>query len=111
VAADLTDSTALSQIADAIEVDVTDDDLQDNILTQANLVGPILKEFLRHAADGTDYWLKKRSLRILADWIISLQNVATLMEQQLEAASSVVAAQEKELEELRPTKKQIWTPF
>ena len=104
----------LSQISDAI--DVTDDELSDEemaaaIQDQSALVGPILNEFLKHAAEGTDYWLKKKSLRILADWIMSLQNIATLMEQQLEALSSVCAAQEAELEELRPTKKAIWTPF
>ena len=108
------DKPDLSQISDAIDVDskeTTDDELQNAIQTQSEQVGPILKEFLTHASENKDYWLKKKSLRILAEWIMSLQDVATLMEQQLEALGSVVTAQEAELEELRPTKKKIWTPF
>ena len=108
---DTTPKPDLSQISDAIDVETSDEELQNAIQTQSEQVGPILKEFLTHASEGKDYWLKKKSLRILAEWIMSLQDVATLMEQQLEALGSVVTAQEQELEELRPTKKKIWTPF
>lgn len=112
---DTTTDPDLSQISDAIAIGDSQEDENEEIKTAIEdgtvLVGPILKEFFRHATQGTDYWMKKRSLRILADWIVNLQNVATIMEQQLEALSQVCAAQEAELEELRPTKKKIWTPF
>ena len=88
-----------------------DAEVESAVAAQIALVGPILKEFMRHATEGTDYWLRKSSLRILANWIMSLQDSATLMQQQLEAAQQVLGAQEKELEELRPVKNKIWTPF
>jgi hypothetical protein len=89
----------------------SDEEIRAGIAAKAALVGPILAEFMQHANDNTDYWLKKASLRILGEWIMSLQDVATLMEQQIESLTEVLGAQEKELEELRPEKKQIWTPF
>ena len=65
---------------------------------QMALIGPILSELYMKAAEGKDYWLKKRSLQLLADWIMSVQDIATLLTQQLEAAQQVIAAQEKELD-------------
>ena len=74
------------------------------------LVGPILNELFKAGAEKKNYWLKGKSTRILADWIIQLQNLADIMQQQLEAASQVIQAQEQELEELRPERGKIWTP-
>ena len=101
-----------SQIRDASWVGEPemDAEIEQGIQDQMAMVGPILNELFKAAATDTDLWLKKKSLAILSNWILSLQNVATLMEQQLDAASRVVAAQEKELEESRPHKKKIWTP-
>ena len=91
--------------------DTKDEDVEQAIATQAALVGPILDELYEHAATDTDWWLKKSSLKILANWTMSLLDIASIMEQQLEAAQAVIGAQEKELEELRPVKQKIWTPF
>ena len=98
-------------MSDAPEKTGTDINPQEMIEKQATLVGPILNELYTKAAEGNDYWLKKRSLQLLADWIMSVQDIATLLTQQLEAAQTVIAAQEKELEELRPDKGKVWTPF
>ena len=98
-------------MSDAPEKTGTDINPQEMIEKQATLVGPILNELYTKAAEGKDYWLKKRSLQLLADWIMSVQDIATLLTQQLEAAQQVIAAQEKELEELRPDKGKVWTPF
>ena len=87
-----------------------DEQLQTDIELQAALVGPILNELFRKGAVKDDYWLKGSSTKILSDWIIGLQDMATLFQQQLQAAGQVIDAQEKELEELRPVKKKVWTP-
>ncbi len=108
---DTTKGLDLSEIADAIDVEPSDEELVAAIKADAALVGPILAEVFKAYHEKRDFWLKKASLRIFVDWVVSLQNIATIMEQQLEALSSVVTAQEAELEELRPTKKKIWTPF
>lgn len=79
------------------------------IQTMIDLAGPILSEMYRKAAEGEDMWLKKRSLKIITDWIMSLQDTATLLQQQMEAAVVVIQQQNAELEELRPVKK-VWTP-
>ena len=91
--------------------DQDDENIEAAIQGQVDLVGPILTELYEHAASDQDWWLKKSSLKILANWTMSLLDVAQVMEQQLEAAKEVIGAQEKELEELRPEKQKIWTPF
>ena len=93
---------------------MTDDeqqDIQESVEQQVALVGPVLAEMYKAAAEGRDYWLKKASLQRLTDWIMTVQDIATLMQQQLEAAEQVIAAQEQELEALRPVKRKMWTPL
>ena len=93
---------------------MTDDEQQDigeSIEQQVALVGPVLAEMYKAAAEGRDYWLKKASLQRLTNWIMTVQDIATLMQQQLEAAEQVIAAQEAELEQLRPVKRKMWTPL
>ena len=87
-----------------------DEQLRTEIEQQTALVGPILNELFAKGAVKDDYWLKGASTRILSDWIIGLQNMATLFQQQLEAAGQVIGAQEEELQQLRPQKKKVWTP-
>ena len=89
---------------------LTDEQVQAQIGTQIALVGPILKELLARGAIKDDYWLKGASTALLSDFIIGLQDMATLFQQQLQAAGQVIDAQEKELEKLRPKKRQVWTP-
>ena len=103
------DNLNLSEISDAIDVSDTEQ-IKKGLQDQVAKIGPILYELFVAAEHERDLWLKKSSLRELTDWIISLQNVASLLEQQIEARGSVVSAQEQELEELRPTKKKIWRP-
>ena len=101
-------------IADALLVDPEEEYRQqavESIETLLTLVGPILNELFRNAALGKDMWLKKKSVEILSNWIQTAQDTSTLMMRQLEAAEQVIAAQEKELEELRPEKSKVWTPF
>ena len=86
-------------------------DIQESVEQQIALVGPVLAEMYKASAEGRDYWLKKKSLQRLTNWIMSVQDIATLMQQQLEAAEQVIAAQESELEQLRPVKKRMWTPL
>jgi len=100
-----------SEVSDTGGTDSGPDDAAQRLSEQAALVGPILNELFRKSAEGEDYWLKKKSLQLLTDWIMSVQDIATLLTQQLEAAQTVIAAQEKELEELRPDKGKMWTPF
>lgn len=77
---------------------------------QIVLVGPILNELYKHSAEGRDYWLKKKSLQLLADWILTVQDIATLLSSQNESLIATVAALEKELEQHRKVKK-VWTPL
>ena len=86
------------------------EEIAENIEQQVALVGPILTEMYRKAASNEDMWLKKKSLKIVCGWTQSLQDVATLMEQQIEAMSEVIASQEAELEQLRPVKGKVWVP-
>ncbi len=103
------DKIDLSQISDAIDI-TGPEQIRKGIEDQVAAIGPVLHEIFESADKGRDLWLKKASLQTLTDWIVSLQNVASLLEQQIEAMGSVVSAQEQELEELRPTKKKIWRP-
>ena len=86
-------------------------DIEESVEQQVALVGPVLAEMYKAAAEGRDYWLKKASLQRLTNWIMTVQDIATLMQQQLEAAEQVIAAQESELEQLRPVKRKMWTPL
>ena len=103
------DDLDLSKISDAIDVH-DPEQIKTGIEEQVAAIGPILHEIFESAEHERDLWLKKSSLRALADWIISLQNVASLLEQQIEAMGSVVSAQEQELEERRPTNKKSCRP-
>ena len=91
-------------------VNYDDERLQTDIETQSALVGPILNELFAKGAVKDDYWLKGASTAILTDWIVGLQNMATLFEQQINSMGEVIDAQSRELEELRPKKKRVWTP-
>jgi len=103
------DDLDLSEISDAIDVSDTEQ-IKKGLEDQVAAIGPVLYLIFESAEHDRDLWLKKSSLRVLTDWIISLQNIASLLEKQIEAMGSVVSAQEQELEELRPTKKKIWRP-
>lgn len=87
------------------------EDIQLAIEELSALVGPVLKELFAKAATNDDYWLKKRSVKHLARWIQSTQDIADVMHQTIEQMQHVISAQEKELEELRPEKSKVWTPF
>jgi len=97
----------LTEIADA---NLTDLEVQEGIDLTIAVVGPILSEFMKAAAEGRDFWLKKKSLKILAEWIMSLLDLGQLMQAKVEALEGVVQAQDAELTELRPQKRKIWTP-
>ena len=101
------------RVVDSVPVpeEPSDAEIEAAIEDQTALVGPILQELYQHAAEDTDWWLKKSSLKILATWTMNLLDVAQIMEQQLEAAKAVIGSQEEELEKLRPEKAKIWTPF
>ena len=73
------------------------------------LVGPVLNQLFRNAATNEDMWLKKKSVKHLAGWIQSTQDIADVMRQTIEQASEVISQQEAELEQLRPEKK-VWIP-
>lgn len=77
---------------------------------QMALVEPVLDGLFKAAAEGDDYWMKKKSVRIFSDWIVSVLNVSQLLEQQVRALGETLQAQEKELEQLRPAKGKMWTP-
>lgn len=53
------------------------------------------------ANNNEDIWLKKKNARALATWIVNLQNIATLLEGQVEALKEEVA---------NNPKSKIWTP-
>ena len=74
------------------------------------LVGPILNQLFAKAATNEDMWLKKKSVKRLADWIRSGQDIADIMHQTIEQMGEVLTAQEAELEELRPSKGKVWIP-
>ncbi len=97
----------LTQVADA---NLTEPEIEAAIEAQAAMVDPILNEFMKAAAEGRDLWLKKKSLRILAEWVMSLLDVGSVMEQKIHAMQEVITAQDSELTELRPNKRKVWTP-
>jgi len=74
------------------------------------LVGPVLNQIFKAAATNEDMWLKKKSVKHLAGWIQSTQDIADIMHQTIEQMGEVLAAQEAELEQLRPTKGKVWIP-
>jgi hypothetical protein len=85
-------------------------DIEANLEQIMALVEPILDGLFKAAATDDDYWLKKKSVRIFSDWIVSVLNVSQVMEQQVQALSVTVQAQEKELEQTRTVKAKMWTP-
>jgi len=108
------DSTDPSQInandmpvADIGEGEV---DLEANLASMMIRIEPVLNELFKAAAENEDYWLKKKTVRVFVDWIVSILNVSQLMEQQVRALGATLQAQEKELEELRPKKSKMWIP-
>jgi hypothetical protein len=86
------------------------DTLGSDLEQQMALVGPVLDGLFKAAATDDDIWLKKKSVRIFSDWIVSVLNVSQVMEQQVQALSVTVQAQEKELEQTRTVKAKMWTP-
>ena len=74
------------------------------------LVGPVLQQLFKAEATNEDMWLKKKSVKHLARWIMHVQDVADVMAQTIQAAEQVIAAQEQELEQLRPAKGKVWIP-
>ena len=74
------------------------------------LVGPILNQIFSNAATNQDMWLKKKSVKHLAGWIQSTQDIADIMHQTIEQMGEVLTAQEAELEQLRPAKGKMWVP-
>ena len=85
-------------------------DLEANLASMMTTIEPVLNELFKAAAENDDYWMKKRTVRVFSDWIVSILNVSQLMEQQVRALGASLQAQEKELEELRPKKGKMWTP-
>ena len=85
-------------------------DLESNLASMMVLVEPVLDGLFKAAAENDDYWLKGKSVTVLSDWILSVLNIAQLMEQQVQALGTTLQAQEKELERLRPQKSKMWTP-
>lgn len=104
---DTTGPIDLSQIADA---NLTDIEVQDSIDLAVATVDPILREFMKAAAEGKDLWLKKKSLKILAEWIMSLLDLGQVMQAKVEALEAACSAMDAELTELRPKKRKVWTP-
>lgn len=86
------------------------DEIELAIEQVAALVGPVLNQIFKAAATNEDLWLKKKSVKHLATWIQSTQDITDVLHQTLEQASLVIGAQEEELEKLRPTKRQVWIP-
>ena len=74
------------------------------------LVGPVLQQIFKAAATNEDMWLKKKSVKHLAGWIQSTQDIADIMHQTIEQMGEVLTAQEAELEQLRPAKGKVWIP-
>lgn len=90
--------------------DVTEAETQLAVEQVAALVGPVLNQLFKAAATNEDLWLKKKSVKHLATWIQSTQDITDVLHQALEQASEVIGAQEAELEQLRPTKGKVWIP-
>lgn len=74
---------------------------QEAIQARMEQVSQTLDLLFQAAEKEEAVWLKAKNARALASWIIDLQNVASLLEQQVEALKAEVAD--------RPAKK-IWTP-
>jgi len=108
------DSTDPSQIntndMDVGDIEDGDASLEANLASMMTRIEPVLNELFKAAAENDDYWLKKKTVRVFVDWIVSILNVSQLMEQQVRALGATLQAQEKELEELRPTKSKMWVP-
>ena len=92
------------------DIDASAVDLEANLASMMVRVEPVLNELFKAAAENDDYWLRKRTVRVFVDWIVSILNVSQLMEQQVRALGATLQAQEKELEELRPKKSKMWVP-
>lgn len=99
----------LAQIADANVVEDPDDELRNQIQEQVDLVGPLLSEWFRRAGNSQRFHMNPRTTRTLADFIIGLQNMASVMEQQIQAMSETIAEQDRQLTALRPDRG-IWVP-
>jgi hypothetical protein len=87
----------------------SDEEVQAAIEAQLDVVGPILSEMFKRAAEKQDYWLKGQYLQQLCDWIIGLQNMASM----IEPLSQALAEANAELEELKPSepKPKVFNPF
>jgi len=108
---DSTDSSAENSTeADVGGTDISEGGLDSSVAEIMALVDPILQQLFKAAAENDDYWMKSKTVSILADWIVSVLNVSQLMEQQVRALGASLQAQEKELEQLRPEKSKMWTP-
>ena len=88
----------------------TDEEVQAAIEAQLDVVGPVLSEMFKRAAEKQDYWLKGKYLQALCDWIIGLQNMASMIEP-LSQELANTQARLLELEGDEPTKKKLFNPF
>jgi len=93
-----------------LEIEEEDDGVELAIEKMSALVGPVLKELFAKAELNEDYWLKKKSVKHLARWIQSVQDVTDVMYQANQQMQVVISAQEEELQKLRPEKKNFWIP-
>src|SRR6056300_1106610 len=101
-----TESSEFGPQTSGVDPDTTEADIE----AMMALVKPVLDGLFAAAAEGQEYWLKKRSAQLLSDWIISLLNISQVMEQQIQALAATVQAQEKELEQVRTVKSKMWSP-
>lgn len=91
-----------AQIAETLD---QDEELALTIEQQMALVEPILTGLFESAATGKDYWLKKRNLVILADWLQQVITHNSILNAKAEALEAALAQAAEAANESR-----IWVP-
>lgn len=94
----MTEELDPSQIADGNLVDI-EQQIEDQVAT----VGPLLDRLFEAADKHESVWLKGKDARVLATWIVDLQNVNILYEKQLVEAARIIS-------EGDTSKKRLWRP-
>lgn len=94
-------------IADGNLTDVDEAKTEQELQQLVALVEPILSDLFKHAALEKDFWLKKKSVELLANWIQSMIQINQMLSAQSEALQGFIS-ENIDVESL--PKKRIWTP-
>ena len=94
-------------IADGNLTEIEETKTEQELQQLVALVEPILSDLFKHAALEKDFWLKKKSVELLANWIQSMIQINQMLSAQSEALQQFIG-DNIDVESL--PKKRIWTP-